>query len=110
MHNIRSALLPLCIAHKTGMIEDPGLPNVPQTYSCRESGCDLNWEPKLGYFRTTTVTRTFQFGIEGRRCPAHDRFFMYLANWDPEQGKRHWKCCIDECLLVQDDFEKTLQP
>ena len=108
MHNIRSAVLPLCIAHKTVMIEDPGLPNGPLTYSCRESGCNLNWVPKLGYFRTTTVTRTFQFGIEGRRCPAHDSFFMYLASWHPEQRKRHWECCIDDCLLVQNDFEKTL--
>jgi hypothetical protein len=108
MPNIRTSVLPLCIAHKTGMIEDPRLPNVSQTYSCRESGCDLNWEPKLGYFRATTVTRTFQFGIEGKRCPAHDNFFMYLASWHPKHGNRHWKCCIDECLLAQDDFEKTL--
>jgi len=110
MANIRSAVLPLCITHKTGMVEDPGLPNMPRTYSCRESGCDLNWEPKLGYFRATTVTRTFQFGIEGRRCPVHDRFFMYLASWHLTQVKRHWKCCIDECLLCLDDFEDTLSP
>jgi hypothetical protein len=106
-HNIRSAILPLCTAHKAGMIEDPSLPNVPPTYSCHESGCTLNWDPKLGYFKTTTVAQTFQFGIEGRRCPTHDRFFMYLASWNADKKKRHWKCCIDECLFVQDDFENT---
>jgi len=67
------------------------------------SRCDLNWERRLGYFKTATTIQTFQFGIEGRRCPTPGHFFLFLWELRNEGKTLLWRCSIQHCNHM--DFE-----
>jgi hypothetical protein len=100
---------PLCIAHHVRMVKDCGEDTQAEpalqsnSYHCPTADCDLNWERRLGYFKTATTQQTFQFGIEGRRCPTPGHFFLYLGELRDESKTRLWKCSIQHCNHV--DFE-----
>lgn len=64
------------------------------SYTCTAT-CDLNWERRLGYFKTTTKVRTFEFGIEGKRCPVPGHFFLYLS--ELKGSDRVWRCSVENC-------------
>ena len=74
-----------------------GLRELAPSFSCPTLGCDLHWERRLGYFKTTTVSQTFQFGIGGRRCPRPDHLFLYLAEVDLHTMKGQYRCAVDGC-------------
>jgi hypothetical protein len=103
--SLRDDCRPLCLEHVAEMREDTtqwgtGTESVLTTsksYSCREPGCDLNWERRLGYFRTASVTRTFQFGIQGIRCSITDHLYLYLAEVQTENWTRIWRCSVKGC-------------
>jgi len=77
MHNIRSAVLPLCVAHKTVMIEDPGLPNGPITYSCLLLS-RIRLRPQLGtqarIFQSNNRNSDFSIWNRGETLPRTRRF------------------------------------
>ena len=88
--------------------EDSGKQAVDaQSYRCLAEGCDLNWERRLGYFKTTTVNRTFQFGIGGKRCPFFDHGFLYVSG--SLSGNRLWNCPVEDCGYheVERDFDQN---
>ena len=96
----RSDLKPYCLDHAAPMTPDsneqttdsqPGV----QSYICQFAGCDLNWERRLGYFKTTTTQRTFQFGIGGKRCPIADHGFLLVSGFST--AGRLWQCGVDSC-------------
>jgi hypothetical protein len=97
---------PLCITHHVRMLEDceeetqiePDLQS--NSYHCPSTDCDLNWERRLGYFKTATTKQTFQFGIEGRRCPTPGHFFLYLGELRDDGKTRLWRCSIQHCNHV----------
>jgi hypothetical protein len=66
---------------------------------CRFAGCDLNWERRLGYFKTTTTQRTFQFGIGGKRCAIADHAFLYVSGFS--SAGRLWRCAVDGCRYTE---------
>ena len=96
----RPDLKPYCLNHAVPMTPDsdeqaePSQPSV-QSYSCRFDGCDLNWERRLGYFKTTTTQSTFQFGIGGKRCPVPDHGFLVVSGFSAEGHL--WTCPVDGC-------------
>ncbi len=97
---------PLCITHHVRMREDcadetqtePALQY--NSYHCPSADCDLNWERRLGYFKTATTKQTFQFGIEGRRCPTPGHFFLYVGELLDEGKTRLWRCSVEHCPHV----------
>jgi hypothetical protein len=81
----RPDVIPLCIAHHVRMVADAAeetsdLALQSNSYHCISAECNLNWERRLGYFKTVTTKQTFQFDIEGKRCPTPGHFFLYLAD------------------------------
>jgi hypothetical protein len=103
MSTLSGDLQPLCLVHRVSMNEDEITeelePNLrTQVYSCGESGCDLNWEFRLGYFKRSSVTRTFQFGIEGRRCPTYGHCYLYLSSFEIDGNRRYWRCPVKGCV------------
>jgi hypothetical protein len=100
---------PLCITHHIRMTEDcaeeaqtePALQS--HSYHCPSADCDLNWERRLGYFKTATTKQTFQFGIDGRRCPTPGHFFLYLGELRDEGKTRLWRCSVEDCPLVDSE-------
>jgi hypothetical protein len=98
----RPDLKPCCLNHAAPMAADadqqassPQSGGSVQSYICQSAGCDLNWERHLGYFRTTTVQRTFQFGIGGKRCPTPDHLFLFVSRFST--AGRIWRCPADGC-------------
>jgi hypothetical protein len=98
---------PLCITHRVPMVSDytdekQSNPEL-QTYSyhCPSTDCDLNWERRLGYFKTATTKQTFQFGIDGRRCPTAWHSFLYLAESKEHSNRRLWRCPVEDCAYAQ---------
>jgi hypothetical protein len=73
---------PICITHHVRMVEDCGEETQTEpdlqsnSYHCLSADCDLN--APTGYFKTTTKKQTFQFSIDGRRCPTPGHFFLYV--------------------------------
>ena len=96
----RPDLEPFCLYHAVPMTADldeqtehsqPGT----HSYFCHFAGCDLNWERRLGYFKTTTTQSTFQFGIGGKRCPLPGHAFLVVSGFS--NGKPLWLCPVDGC-------------
>jgi hypothetical protein len=97
---------PLCLSHQVRMVPDSeeeprSSPELrTQSYRCPAPACDLNWERRLGYFKTATNQQTFQFGIDGKRCPTPGHFFLYLGE-SVEGGKtRVWRCAVEHCRHI----------
>jgi hypothetical protein len=85
---------PLCLTHRVTMAADQETTG-SISYACPD--CDLNWERRLGYFKTATKTETFQFGIGGKRCPEPDHYFLYLAEVSADGTRSTFRCAIDGC-------------
>ena len=97
----RLELQPYCLYHAVPMPADAdeqtshSPPGEIQSYVCHFVACDLNWERRLGYFKTTTPQRTFQFGIGGKRCPIPQHGFLFVSGFST--AGRLWRCAIDGC-------------
>jgi hypothetical protein len=100
---------PLCITHHVRMVEDGQEETEMRadlqssSYRCHSEGCNLNWERRLGYFKTATTKQTFQFGIDGRRCPTPGHFFLYLWELKDEGKTRLWRCSVQYCPHVDSE-------
>ena len=97
-HSNRKDLVPYCLYHAVPMPADSGGEShsvTIESYLCRFVACDLSWERRLGYFKTTTTQRTFQFGIGGKRCPITDHAFLFVSGFSSEG--RLWRCAVDGC-------------
>jgi hypothetical protein len=96
----RPDLKPYCLYHAVPMAADSTDQTAHsqlgvQSYICHFAGCDLNWERRLGYFKTTTTKSTFQFGIGGKRCLISDHAFLFVSGFS--NGGRLWQCSVDGC-------------
>jgi hypothetical protein len=96
----RPGLKPYCLYHAVPMTADSNeqtehsQPAI-HSYICHFAGCDLNWERRLGYFKTATTQSTFQFGIGAKRCPVPDHAFLVVSGFS--MGDRLWMCSVDGC-------------
>lgn len=88
--------------------QEESAPSQPSVHSniCRFAGCDLNWERRLGYFKTTTTKSTFQFGIGGKRCPVADHGFLAVSAFPV--GGCLWMCLVDNCNHTE--FHPEVRP
>ena len=76
----RSDLTPYCLYHAVPMSVDSNEPMADlrpgvQLYICQFAGCDLNWERRLAYFKTTTTQKAFQFGFGVRGVQSRTTLF-----------------------------------
>jgi hypothetical protein len=79
------------------LLPESGLRESVRSFSCLTPGCDLHWERRLGYFKTATPVETFQFGIEGKRCPRPEHLFLYLAELNQDTKRRKHCCAVEGC-------------
>jgi hypothetical protein len=101
---------PYCLYHAVPMTADSeGETASPQTsvqaFTCRFAGCDLNWERRLGYFKTTTIKSTFQFGIGGKRCSIPQHAFLAISRFSAEG--RIWSCAVEGCNHMEVDPSRS---
>jgi hypothetical protein len=94
---MRSDLQPLCPVHRVPMahcelwlkVDVDAFPK--PCYACATPGCAYHYDVVSGYYTTNVgehIERDMNFW---QKCP-HDGLPMHIAEFEPSNNKRTWKC------------------
>jgi hypothetical protein len=93
---LRHQLFPLCPIHLQPM-QPTGLDTPDLRYACGTRGCAFCWQRDLGYFLWENGELRFPDNAPSLMKQALDRNHGYLYIESVAEGKRIWRCPVQDC-------------